>query len=279
MSAEAQIFRTPSGRSISGKATFMRSQFKLNEYEFWDRIPLPIFFTVIGFAIACALIGLIFHPFMILAKCVYAIFAIGLILYGLVGCSMAPFQESFGHGLAYIFLAPIYPIYYTCTRPDAGRGAFINIILGFGLLWLSANMFPLFEDPKQKPQVNEAGPKKTTEEKLQEIGPKENGPVPPGVPNLIATLVEVTKVLTTITDAQTAKKAAPVVTRLWGKLRSDYESTGERTSFSNTNHRSNSISEYIKFGPEYRRVSRKYTDELKRVSKIPGVRDIIKISD
>jgi len=248
-----------------------------SDYELWDRVPTRYVLAVLAVSTACAAVGLFVPPFMTLGGVVFGVFAFGLILYGLLGSLAGPFEEGWWHGVACILFPPFYPLYYQFTRPDQGWGPFFNMVLGFGLLWVGVRTFPMYAEvgPGAPARAAVKGERPATlEEQLDAIGPARGAPPGPGVGSVITTTDALGALLAKVHDEPSARKAAPWFRQLVGQLQRDYEAAGVRSAVSDDGQ-SRSISAYVKFGPEFREVERRYNDQRKRIRKIPGLFEVL----
>ena len=174
---------------------------------------MPVRLVLVSLAAAglCAVIGLYVPRFNGLAIVLYGTVAIGLILYGLFGSLAATFKEGLWHGIACLLFPAIYPIYFYATHPVGGWRPFVNMVLGFGLTWVAIQTFPMFRHADAKP----ARPLLVGGDPLEKIGPSPERPGPARGRGRSRRRPRLAKLLATVTDETSARKAAPRSSSSW----------------------------------------------------------------
>jgi hypothetical protein len=236
----------------------------------WDIVPVRLVLGSLAAAGVCAGIGLYVPPFNALAVVLYGTMAVGLMLYGLFGSLAATFKEGVWHGIACLLLPAVYPIYFHATHPGSGWKPFVNMVLGFGLIWVAVQVFPMFRQADAKP----ARPLLAGGDPLERIGPSRNDPDPPGAGPLTATTDALARLLVGVTDESSARKAAPRYRQLMAQRRSDFEAAGEPRALDDRGVLV-SISAVIKLGPRFRDANRAFEVQWKRVRRNGGLSAIL----
>ena len=236
----------------------------------WDIVPVRLVLGSLAAAGLCAVIGLYVPRFNALAIVLYGTVAVGLILYGLFGSLAATFKEGVWHGIACLLFPAFYPIYFYATHPVRRWRPFVNMVLGFGLAWVALQTFPMFRQADAKP----ARPLLVGGDPLEEIGPSRSDPDPPGAGPLTATTSALAKLLATVTDESSARKAAPRFRQLMAQRRSDFVAAGEPTAFDDRGM-SKSITALIKLGPRFRDANREFQTQWKRIRRQDGLSGIL----
>jgi hypothetical protein len=193
-----------------------------------------------------------------------------LMLYGLFGSLAVTFKEGVWHGIACLLFPAFYPIYFYATHPVGGWRPFVNMVLGFGPAWVALQTFPTFRQADAKP----ARPLLVGGDRLEEIGPSRSDPEPPGAGPLTATTSALAKLLATVTDESSARKAAPRFRQLMAQRRSDFVAAGEPTALDDRGM-SKSITALIKLGPRFRDVNREFQTEWTRIRRQDGLSGIL----
>ena len=198
--------------------------------------------------------------------------AVGLTLYGLLGTMVAPFRESVWHGVACLALPGIYPIYFHATHPEGGWKPFINMILGFGLIWAAVQIFPVFRTVDAQPARRQFA----RGEGLEGIGPSRSDPDPPGAGRLTATTGALAKLLAGVTDETSARRAAPRYRQphLLKRARG-FDAAGEPRAL-DARDELVSISAVIKLGPRFRDANREFEAQRKRIRRTACLSEILR---
>jgi hypothetical protein len=236
----------------------------------WDIVPVRLVLGSLAAAGLCAVIGPYVPRFNSLAIMLYGTVAVGLILYGLFGSLAATFKEGVWHGIACLLFPAFYPIYFYATHPVCGWRPFVNMVLGFGLALVALQTFPMFRQAGAKP----ARPLLVGGDPLEKIGPSRSDPDPPGAGPLTATTIALAKLLATVKDESSARKAAPRFRQLMAQRRSEFVAAGESTAFDDRGM-SKSITALIKLGPRFRDANREFQTQWKRIRRQDGLTGIL----
>jgi hypothetical protein len=236
----------------------------------WDLVPVRLILASLAVAGLFALVGFYAAPFNALAVVVYGSVAIGLTLYGFVGSVAETFKEGVWHGVACLLFPPFYAIYFYATHPASGWKSFVNMVLGFGLMWVALQLFPMFRHadarPAQSPFVGG--------DALEKLGPGHNDVPLSGAEHLTATTIALANLLESVTDESTARKAAPRFRQLMAQRRSDLEASGEPRAL-NDRGQLVSISAVTKLGPRFRDANRQFEKRWKRVRLQAGISEVL----
>jgi hypothetical protein len=238
-----------------------------SEYKLWDRIPFRVLVWPFGLSAGLAAVGFYAPPLMTAAGVVAGCTAFALMIYGLLGLWVEPFREGIFQGFANFFLTPFYPIYYNITRPGRTTGSFVNLIVGFGALWMVVHVFPMYRDldgpPPGAPAVAAKGA-----EPLDSIRPGPKAPSPAAAGQVTATTAALADLLAGVKDEATARKAAPRYRALLDQRRADFASI-EGGKALDKSGRLVSLSALVNLGPEFREANKRYEAEWKRVRRSP----------
>lgn len=250
---------------VQGRVAVMR-----RSEDFWDIVPVRLVLGSLAAAGLCAVIGRFVPRFTGLAIMLYGTVAVGLMLYGLVGSLAATFKEGAWHGLACLLFPAFYPIYFYARHPGCGRKPLVNMVLGFGLAWVAVQMFPMLRHADAKP----ARPMVVGQDPLEAIGPSRSEPDPPSAGPLTETTSALAKLLATVTDESSARKAAPRFRQLIAQRKSDFVAAGEPTAFDDLGM-SKSITALVKLGPRFRDANRELQTQWKRIRRQHGLTGIL----
>lgn len=242
----------------------------IRSQDCWDIVPVRLVLGTLAVAAVCAGIGLRVPPFNTMAVVLYGMMAVGLMLYGLIGSLAATFEEGVWHGIACLLFPAFYPIYFYATHPTSGWRPFVNMVLGFGLAWVAVQTFPMFRHADAKP----VRPVAVGGEPLEAIGPPRSDLDPPGAAALTATTRALTKLLATVTDERSARKAAPRFRQLMAQRRSDFVAAGEPTALDDRGM-TKSITALIKLGPRFWDANREFQTQWKRIRRQDGLSGIL----
>jgi hypothetical protein len=236
----------------------------------WDLVPVRLILASLAVAGLFALVGFYAAPFNALAVVVYGSVAIGLTLYGFVGSVAAISEEGVWHGVACLLLPPFYAIYFYATHPASGWKSFVNMVLGFGLMWVALQVFPMFRHADARP----AQPPLVGGDILEKVGPEHDDVALSGAEHLTATTIALAKLLEGVTDESTARKAAPRFRQLMAQRRRDFEASGEPTAL-NDRGQLVSISALVKLGPRFQDANRRFEQRWKRVRLQAGISEVL----